>query len=221
MYRSLFFKEWIKTHRLIWLLTIVFAGVTGYIFLNISKLIQAGVIPLWGAIIENDLTLVSLIKFFPGAAGLLFAIVQFAPEMQSKRLKLTLHLPLNESKNLCAMLGYGVVILSLLFIITSLVLLGGISASFSSEIVMANFLKMLPWFLGGYATYLLGAWISFEPVWMQRVLNAMPAVALVSLFYMDASSGAYVPFLPFLIVIVVVAFTFSFVSVTRFKNGVQ
>ncbi|NLX66309.1 MAG: hypothetical protein GXZ19_05985, partial [Bacteroidales bacterium] len=58
MYRSLFFKEWIKTHRLIWLLTILFAGVTGYIFLNISKLIQAGVIPLWGAIIENDLTLV-------------------------------------------------------------------------------------------------------------------------------------------------------------------
>ncbi|MEA4916139.1 hypothetical protein [Proteiniphilum sp.] len=221
MYRSLFFKEWIKTRRLVWLLAIVFAGVTGYIFLNISKLIQAGVIPLWGSIIENNLMLVSLIKFFPGAAGLLFAIVQFAPEMQSKRLKLTLHLPLNESKNLCAMLGYGVVVLSLLFMITCLILLGGISASFSSEIVMANFLKMLPWLLAGYATYLLGAWISFEPVWMQRVLNALPAVALVSFFYMEGPSGAYTPFLPFLIVMVVAVFAFSFVSVTRFKNGVQ
>lgn len=221
MYRSLFFKEWIKTHRLIFLLGIVFAGVTAYIFLNISKLIQAGVIPLWGAIIENDYTLVSLIKYLPGVTGMLLAIVQFAPEMQHKRLKLTLHLPLNETKIICSMLGYGMVILSILFVVTGIILLGGISVWFSSEIVTANFLKLLPWFLAGYTTYLLGAWISFEPVWLQRVLNALPAACLVSFFYMEAPSGAYIPFIPFLIAIVVAGFTFSFVSVARFKNGIQ
>lgn len=221
MYRSLFFKEWIKTHRLIFLLGIIFVSVTAYIFLNISKLAQAGTIPLWGAIIENDYTLVSLIRYLPGMAGILFAIVQFAPEMQNKRLKLTLHLPLQEMKIICCMLGYGLVILSALFIITCMILLGGMSVWFSSEIVTANWMKSLPWFLGGYATYLLGAWICFEPVWLQRVLNALPAVCIVSFFYMEALSGAYLPFLPFLIIIIAAAFTFSFFSVTRFKNGMQ
>ncbi len=221
MYRSIFFKEWCKTHKLIFLLSIVFAGVTGYIFLNVSKLIEAGVIPLWGGIIENDFSLVSLVKFLPGVAGLLFAIVQFAPEMQYKRLKLTLHIPLNETKNVCAMLGYGTAILSALFVITGLILLGGISIWFSSEIVMANFLKMLPWFLGGYATYLLGAWICLEPSWVQRVLNALPTACLVSFFYMEGPSGAYIPFIPFLIVIVMGSFTFPLSSVARFKNGIQ
>ena len=80
---------------------------------------------------------------------------------------------------------------------------------------------MLPWFLAGDVAYLLGAWISFEPAWMQRVLNALPAAGLISFFYMEAPSGAYIPFLPFLIIIVAAAFTFSFVSVARFKNGIQ
>ena len=221
MYKSLFFKEWVKTRRLTLLLAIVFAAVIGYVFLNISKLIQVGVIPLWGSIIENDYTLVSLVKYLPGVAGLLFAIVQFAPEMQHKRLKLTLHLPLNETKIICSMLGYGMVVLSVLFTVSCLILLGGIAARFSSEIVTVNFLKAFPWFLAGYATYLLGAWIAFEPVCLQRVLNALPAAALISFFYMEVPSGAYVPFLPYLIVIVLATFTFSFFSVARFKNGIQ
>lgn len=221
MYQSLFFKEWVKTRRLTLLLTIMFMAVIGYIFLNISKLIQTGAIPLWVVIIENDYTLVSLVKYLPSVAGLLFAIVQFSPEMQHKRLKLTLHLPLNETKIICSMLGYGMIVLSALFAITCLILLGGIAVRFSNEIVMANLLKALPWFLAGYATYLLGAWIAFEPVWLQRVLNALPATVLISFFYMEAPSGAYVPFLPYLIVFVLAAFTFSLFSVTRFKNGIQ
>lgn len=221
MYRSLFFKEWVKTSGLIYLLVMLFAGVTAYIFLHIAKLNQAGTIPLWGSIIENDFTLVSLIRYLPGVAGLLFAIAQFAPEMQSKRLKLTLNLPLRETKIICAMSGYGVVILSALFLVTGTILLGGISIWFSGEIVTANFMKMLPWFLGGYAAYLFGAWICFEPVWFQRVLNALPAVCILSFFYMEAPSGGYIPFLPYLIVIIAAAFTFSFFSVARFKSGVQ
>lgn len=221
MYRSIFFKEWVKTHKLIFLLGIVFLSIIAYIFLNISKLIQTGVIPLWGTIIENDVSLTSLIKYFPGASGALLAIVQFVPEMQNKRLKLTLHLPLRETNTLCHMLCFGVLILTVLFMITLLILLSGISIWFCTEIVMANFIKMIPWFLGGYVTYLLGAWISFEPVWLQRVLNILPSACIVSFFYMGAISGAYIPFLPYLMVIILATFAFPFFSAARFKNGVQ
>lgn len=221
MYPSLYFKEWTKTHRLILLLGILFAGVTAYIFLNTSKMLQAGPIPVWGFILEHDLSLASHLKYLPGAAGILFAIVQFAPEMQNKRLKLTLHLPLNESRIVCTMLGYGVAALTVLFLLTCLILLGGLALWFSKEIVFATFMKVLPWFLAGYATYLLGAWISFEPVWLQRVLNALPAACIVSFFYIEAPSGGYVPFLPYLIAVIAASFTFSFFSIHRFKSGVQ
>jgi hypothetical protein len=221
MYTSLLYKEWIKSRRAVWLLTTVFAGVTAYILLTVAKQYQADATAYWELIVQNNAIQAGYLKYLPVAAGVLLAIVQLTPEMHSKRLKLTLHLPLDESKILCTILGFGLATLVALFTVTAAALLGGLQAYLSPEMVFANFITLLPWLLGGVAAYLTAAWICLEPVWRQRILNMTVGACCVSFFYIDALPGAFAPFLPWLFVLTAAAFSFPFYSMARFKHGVQ
>lgn len=201
---------------------ILFAALVGYIFLWLAQAIGSmGIVNLWEAIIGKEFILVTHVKYLPLAVGMLLAVVQFVPEMQSKRLKLTLHLPLGETRIICAMLGYGVAVLLVLFTIVALVLTSGLSVRFSREIVLSNFLTALPWLLGGLQAYLFGAWICLEPVWKQRIFNAIPAVCVVSSFYSSATPGAYTTYLPYMLIFIAASFFFSLHSAARFKDGEQ
>ncbi|MDR1023325.1 MAG: hypothetical protein LBL94_08665 [Prevotellaceae bacterium] len=222
MFFSLIFKEWIKTRRFILLSGILFAALIAYVFLWLSQAIGSmGIVNLWEAIIGKEFSLIAHVKYLPLAAGLLLAVVQLTPEMQSKRLKLTLHLPMSETRIICTMLGYGIAVLVALFAAGALALVAGISVRFSREVALSNFLTALPWFLGGLQAYLLGAWICLEPVWRQRLFNAIPAACVVSSFYGSASPGAYVTYLPCMLIFIAASFFFPLRSAARFKDGEQ
>ncbi|MDR3236591.1 MAG: hypothetical protein LBT48_07730 [Prevotellaceae bacterium] len=221
MYTSLFYKEWIKTRRPLLLLSAVFAATVAYILLNVAKLYQANPVALWEFIVQNNAAQAGYLKYLTLGAGIALALVQLAPEMQNKRLKLTLHLPLNESKIVGSILWFGIVALTGLYLASGAILLAGLTVYFPAEIVSANLLAMLPWMLGGLAAYLFAAWICLEPVWRQRVLYTIPALGCTSLFYLDALPGAYLPFVPWLASLTVAGFAFPFYSAIRFKQGVQ
>lgn len=222
MYRSLIFKEWIKTRRFILLSGILFAALLCYLFLWLAQAIGSmGIVGLWEAIIGKEFSLVAQVKYLPLAVGALLAVVQLTPEMQSRRLKLTLHLPMNETRIICAMLGYGIAVLLALFALAALTLAVGLSVRFSREIVLSNLLTALPWFLGGVQAYLLSAWICMEPVWRQRIFNAVPAACIVFSFYVGAAPGAYATFLPYMLTATAASFFFPLHAAARFKEGVQ
>ncbi len=108
MYQAIFYKEWIKTRMILLLLLLVFAGMIAYSFINTAQLFRvAGAVNTWENTIMKDIPLISEMKWLPVLAGLLLAIVQYVPEMQNKRLKLTLHLPLPETRIIYSMLVYG------------------------------------------------------------------------------------------------------------------
>jgi hypothetical protein len=175
----------------------------------------------WESFIQKDGSFFPYFEYLPLLLGVLLAITQYVPELQFKRLKLTLHLPLNENKIMLTMLAYGVGVVLLFVLITLPLLLLGLSQSFPPEIVWAAFQNVLPWFLAGFVSYLVAAWICIEPQWKQRILNAIPGICLLSFFFIHAKSGAYQPFDPYLIGAVIVVSFFAFYSTTRFKEGVQ
>lgn len=221
MYKSIFYKEWIKTRYMVMLLYIVFAAFITYVFMKASQGIKiSGAINFIELIIQKDVLLITYLKYLPLLAGIVLAIVQFVPEMQNKRLKLTLHLPFGEARILNSMLVYGLLVMLAIFIPAVIALVLGLSVSFPHEVVMQNFWAGLPWFLAGLAGYFLTAWICFEPTWRQRVINIIPAAA-VHFFLLDAASGAYNTFLPYLAAFIVISFFFSYYSVARFKDGAQ
>jgi len=119
------------------------------------------------------------------------------------------------------MLLYGIAIVALLVLVSLPLLLWGLSRHFPAEIVRTSFQQLFPWFLAGPAAYLITSWVCLEPQWKQRVMNIVAALLFLSFFLLQAKSGAYGPFLPYLIVALMVSFFFSFYSTARFKEGVQ
>jgi hypothetical protein len=222
MYKSLIYKELIKTRSAIGVIAAVFLGIGIYSFMKISENIRLlGIVNAWENIIQKDSTLFPHFECLPLVAGIVLAVSQYVPELQFKRLKLTLHLPLNENRIMLTMLLYGVSVVLLLLIITMPLLLTGLSRTFPAEIVCSAFRQLTPWFLAGPAAYLLTAWICLEPLWKQKMLNAVSGIIALSFFLLPAVSGAYRPFIPCLIFFVVAAFFFAFYSAARFKEGVQ
>jgi hypothetical protein len=202
------------------LMAIVFLGVGIYSFMKIAETVRLiGMINYWEGTIEKGLSFFEYFKYLPLLLGILLAVTQYVPELQFKRLKLTLHLPLPEKNIIAVMLAYGLAVELLFILITVPVLLFGLSFGFPREIVWGAFWLILPWFLAGLAAYLIASWICLEPQWKQRVLDFIPGVGVISFFFMGVKAGAYQPFVIYLIGFILLAFTFSFYSAIRFKEG--
>lgn len=223
MLQALFYKEWIKSRRLIFLIGIIFAGAIIYTFINIGQTFRVeGSVQAWADIILKDAPVFPLIlQWLPLLAALSVSFAQFIPEIMNKRLKLTLHLPMPETKIISIMLLYGLLMLVIAYLLTYAVLMSGLSFYYPSEIKVAAFEKSLPWFAAGIAGYLLAAWVCLEPVWKQRICNAFISVCILSLFFIKALSGAYFTLLPFLLIIIIVCYGMPFYSTARFKEGKQ
>jgi hypothetical protein len=148
-------------------------------------------------------------------------ITQFIPEMTKKRFKLTLHLPLGENRIVFLMLSYGIVCLLLLFTVSYGGFLWGLSADFPREVVGAWFATILPQVLCGFASYLLTAWIILEPVWSQRIYNAVIGLLILSLFMVQGVPGSYIYMLPFLFGTLILLALYPKISIRHFKEGMQ
>jgi hypothetical protein len=222
MIQSLLYKEWTKSRRVLLIIVILFAGVMVYSFMNISRSFRvSGDKQVWEMILQKGVVFVEYLKYIPLIAGILIGMVQFIPEMINKRLKLTLHLPLPESKIWLTMLLFGILSLSGIFLITYITTGIGLSFYFCKEIIGWNLSVLQPQLWGGLAGYLLTAWICIEPVWKQRIFNLVIALLFISLYYLDSIPGGYSPLLPWLMVLLLMSISFSFRSLTRFKDGVQ
>lgn len=222
MIRSLFYKEWIKTRKILLLSLVIFTAFLIYIFINIQEMFRvSGATGVWTDVILKDINLLSKLQWLPLLLGLLFGLSQFIPEMSNKRLKLTLHLPMSERKITFVMLMYGVLSLLGLYCMVYAVIVSALRIYFPAEIVWVMFCSSLPWFMAGLIGYLLVVWVCVEPVWRQRVFNSLIAVYALTFFMITARSGAFVPFIPYLSVATLVVFFFTFYSMCRFKDGAQ
>lgn len=180
-----------------------------------------GATEVWADTILKDLSVLSKMQWLPLVLSIIFGLSQFAPEMSNKRLKLTLHLPIPENKIMFSMLAFGLTSLLAIYVVVYIVIMGGLSLYYPAEILLSMFKASLPWFLAGLIAYLFVAWVCLEPVWKQRVFNSLIAIYAITFFMITAKSGALVPFMPYLIVTILVVYLFSFYSMCRFKEGAQ
>ena len=121
----------------------------------------------------------------------------------------------------CLMLGYGMVCLLLLFAVSYGGFLWGLSGSFPREVVGAWFVTILPHVLGGFASYLLAAWIILEPVWSQRLYNAVIGLLVLSVFMIQGVPGSHACMYPFLFGTLVLLALYPKISIRHFKEGMQ
>lgn len=222
MIGGLVYKEWIKTRWAVLLLTLLGLGVTGYALLSLGRIVAVrGAAHLWEVLLSKDVLLLDALKYQPILCGLVLAVVQWAPEMVQKRLKLTLHLPLPLGRIAFVMLSYGVVILALLFLVQMLILWGYLSRILAPELVTHLLVSVAPWFLAGWAMYGVVTWVVVEPTWRGRLLFMLVGYGVVSLYFVAETPRAYQDLLWVIGLWSLLLCYVAILSIYRFKEGVQ
>lgn len=221
LFKALSYKEWIKTRRVLGVLVVLALAALAYTFIDVTHSIRLDeAVNAWYGYLFLGKQLPAVILLFSPLAGLALSLVQFIPEMTNKRLKLTLHLPADETSIVSSMLLYGYLVLAVLFAFLILILVATLSLVLPREIIQSFLQTLLPWFVSGWIVYGFSAWICFEPQWKQRIFNLLIGLALLSILFVSQTSGAYLHFGWGLFVLLVASFVFPFYSAVRFKHGV-
>lgn len=222
MLHAIFYKEWLKL-RLFWCLALaVHVGLIVYLLLSIrSTLLASGVVETWATMIGRDMLMVNSFMYLPLVTGVCLALCQWLPEMQIKRIRLTLHLPVDYTLSIGAMLLCSIVCLCVLFLVDAAVLAIVEQMWLPRELVWRTFLTCLPWYFGGMLGYNVVSWCILEPQWKGRCLNFLIGAPLVALCFLSAQPACYTTMLPWLCLLLVATICLPFYSVYRFKLGKQ
>jgi len=163
--------------------------------------------------------------YIPLATGLLLAIVQFFPEINSSRLKLTLHLPMKENKSLLIMQWYGLSLLICLFILDSVIISIFALMYFPLEVIIMYLIVSLPWFLAGLTGYIFISIIFIEPSWSRRIFYGIIGVGFVSWYY-DTFTPMGLKFIfsksyPYFIIFTILLTPIILLSGNNYKKGIK
>lgn len=222
MTKALIFKEWIKTRWYLLVCLTVMIGFAAYAASGAFRAVELrGAGHIWEVMVTRDAIFVDILRYVPLAAGFALAIVQFVPEMQKKCLKLTLHLPCSILKTTAVMIAYGLCCLTICFMAMSLTGILPLGRLFPHEMISRIFLSMLPWILGGYSAYIFTSWIIIEPSWKMRIAYIAISALALRIFFLAPGPEAYNIFLPWLSAAVIFSASLIWLSVLRFKAGVQ
>lgn len=220
MVRSLFFKEWLKTRMAVVLAGVATMGLCAYLLITIGRLMEShGMMAVWDTLLNRDTLLIEPLRFVPIVVGVLLGVAQILPEMTQKRIKLTLHLPIENWKSIGIMVLYGAVVMAGLAVLNLGVCFGVMSVWLPAEILKHIFLTAVVWYLAGLLAYFFTVWVVLEPTWKLRIPEMLFAAACLRGFYMSTMPEAYNAFLPIMAVFTVLCSALPLLSIDRFKKG--
>lgn len=222
MNRMILYKEWLKTRWVLLGIVLVMAAITFYCFLNLTKVVQIrGAEILWETLVSKETVLTEIFRFVPAVAAALLALSQWLPEMQHKRLKLTLHLPYPQGKMILMMAAYGLFLLSVLYAVQAGVCALVFAQWIPAELIARILRTMAVWYLAGWAAYLFTSALCLEPTWRFRVPVLLVSAGLLRVMYLSGIPEAYNGFFWILLPYVIASGSLLFLSVSRFKEGYQ
>jgi hypothetical protein len=220
MWKSVLYKEWLKSKWFFIIGTCFGFLVVGYVFLRVQHDFTFNdANNYWYAVLFQNFQYFGYLKYFPAVFGLALAISQYFPETVSKRIKLTFHLPVNENKVVLMMMLFGIVCLLLSFTAILGLFLILSKSFFPWGIIAPALISATPWFLSGFAIYFLVALIVLEPVWKYRFLYLVVLLATLPLFYESSIAGGYAPAIPGLFALVIISSIALLFSGYRFRKG--
>jgi len=192
MIKALFYKEWLKVRWSALIMLALFVLTLIKIAMDISYSIRfMDANQYWYSISFLRTIFYADLTYLPALAGLVIGITQFGPEINSNRLKLTLHLPLTENTILFSMLFFGSVILLLIFLITVL-LLSIIVLSFMPGEVLISIFKTIPsWFIAGFIMYWSVSVVFVEPIWLKRVFLILFGLTFIDMYLHNNDFNLY------------------------------
>lgn len=220
MTKAIFLKEWLKTRRVFWVSLLVAVLFAAYAIMCIRRVSTShGVEHVWLIMLMKDQTFIDSIKYVPALIGIALGVAQMAPEMQQKRLKLTLHLPYPQNRLIAAMIGTGLAQLFAIFLLQALIIGIYYRGVVTSEMTWHVMLTTIPWYLAGFDAYLFTAATCLEGRWGRRIVLGLLGLGVLAIYFMQPAPQAYNGMLVGALIFTVLLILLSSLSVNRFKEG--
>ena len=183
MFKSIFLKEWLKIKYPLFFLLIFSIIILSYFTFNLN--FQFSTIEpesmMWYRFIHLEHKPHFILYYFYLFVGIIVATSQFLPEIIQKRVKVTLHLPLNIFQNIFLHLLIGIIFICSIITLFSISLLRIISDYYPKEIVQVVFEDSLFFSLISLLTYILISLIIMEQNRIKQLLKTV--FTLLVLFY--------------------------------------
>lgn len=197
LWKAVAFKEWVKL-RIPWaVLFTLSSGYAIYLCLRVRRLfVLHDAVAIWNTWIGKNFLFWSPFVFLPLVSAVIFGVWQFLPETHQQRIRLVLHLPVNEDRMVLAHLLCGVTALLALWL-PAMALFGLTAFSFfPPEILGQMFWTMSPPLLAGLAAYLLVASMHLEPSRRLRMAILLLGAGSLPLFFQSVLPGGASRVLP-------------------------
>ncbi|PID73987.1 MAG: hypothetical protein CSB33_01000 [Desulfobacterales bacterium] len=191
---SIFFKEYLKTRRPWISLLLLNIGLMIYIhieFRHLFTLDHPEVV--WYRTMHIGQIHFNVLRYAPVITGLLFACLQFLPEMTAERLRLSLHLPVHPRRLILAHILSGLVAVGLIIGLDLAALALIASRFFPAEGVSMVLITALPWALAGITTYLGVTLALLEPDYKRKMFNLVLAAGVTALYLHHIKPYGYAP----------------------------
>lgn len=217
--QSIFYREWLKTRFVFVISLVVVLSIMLYIMLDFAQSVRiSGVTNIVRDIIINNTQPLITFKYVPTLLGLTLAICQFTPEMVDRRFRLTLHLPYKEHYVMAALLAYGIIVLTALYVVGMLCTL--CLAKYLPMVVLSHVVfAIYPWLICGYITYAMVISLIIEPSWWRKISFVPLLLTFDFVMLLDCQPWAFVNSNILFVFAVIVAFLTPFYNMIRFKNG--
>lgn len=220
MWKSIFYKEWLKIRWFLIGFTALGIIVVAYIFLKVQhNFAFIGGKSYWYATLYQGLQYFIYLKFLPLTGAIAIGFAQYFPETINKRIKLSFHLPLKENKVLILMQAFGAGSLLAAYLLIFGIYFGLSKVYFTTEMIYLAFMTMFPWFLAGFTAYFMIALIILEPIWKYRVFYFLIGAFFISFYMLPAITGGYGPVNPIMFVLTAGSGIALIFSAYRFRKG--
>ncbi len=220
MWKSVIYKEWLKTRWFLIGFAVLGLVAVGYIFLKVQHdfTFYEGK-NYWYSVLFQGFQYFGHLKYVPLVIGLVVGVAQYFPETVNKRIKLTFHLPLKENNILLMMMAFGAGSLLVCFLLLFAAFFTLSYMFFPTEIVMGAVTSIFPWFLAGLTGYFLVALVVLEPVWKYRILYALTGGFFTMIYLQSAVVAGYGPVNPILALLTAALSIALIFSAYRFRKG--
>lgn len=192
MFKSLLYKEWIKLKN-VWLLLLA-AHVLFALYLVLRlytgfRLNDA--MSIWTGWIFNGDLFFARYAYMPALTGILLAVAQFLPEVQEKRIRLVLHLPISENLSILLHLLAGIVFYALALLPAFVLFTIAAVVYFPLDFLWTSASTVWPWLFAGLASYFLFASMLLEMLWRYRVVYLLVFLGIIQVYFLSGFYGSY------------------------------
>ena len=174
---------------------------------------------IWYQAIHIQSFFYSDIRYFPLLSGICLAVVQFVPEILQKRLRLSLHLPVDRERLLAIFLALGLGLYTVLALLDTAAIWAVSRYYFPVEVAVSSLTTLLPWHYAGFVGYLGMSLILLEPAWSRRVFVFLVFSGFISLLFSGSGYCRLNPALPWLMLLAPLFFLTVFQGGSRFQQG--